>query len=110
MLNEAGLKAAVRAAQETVFGNGVPVWEDDFPPIRAALTAYLASVQGEQKPVAWRHTLHMDGAETAIRLARAEVDRPWGRPGLTTINHFRCPLSRSSPTPQTVTAWRLTGG
>lgn len=50
MLNEAGLKAAVEAALEAVFGKGVPVWEDDFPPIRAAITAYLASVQGE--PVA----------------------------------------------------------
>lgn len=61
MLNEAGLKAAVRAAQETVFGNGVPVWEDDFPPIRAAISAYLATVQGEQKPVAWRVLVNENG-------------------------------------------------
>jgi hypothetical protein len=40
----------------------------------------ISAVPGEA--VAWMHTLHMEGGQTAVRLARAEVDRPWGKPGI----------------------------
>lgn len=59
MLNEEGLKAAVKAYAEREMGKGCPVWEEDFPPIRAAITAYLATVQGE--PVAVKNLEWKDG-------------------------------------------------
>jgi len=67
MLNEAGLKAAVEANAERL---GRPVWEEDFPPIRAAITAYLASVQGEPVAMAWprgtRVRVEHDGFEGVV--------------------------------------------
>ncbi len=66
----------------------------------------LAEPAGEVEPVAWMHTLHMDGNETAVRLARAEIDRPWGKAGIDYDPSFSVTITPLYPTPPDASAIR----
>jgi hypothetical protein len=57
-------------------------YRTDFETISKGIAALASRHAVEGEAVAWMHTLHMEGGQTAVRLARAEVDRPWGKPGI----------------------------
>ena len=65
---------------ERLVGTSLSGVRDAVRSALAVLRSALVDVPVE--PVAWMHTLHMDGGETAVRLARAKVDQPWGKPGM----------------------------
>lgn len=47
VLDEKGLEAACRAYNENLHGTGCPVWEEEHPPMRAAIRAYLSTVSSK---------------------------------------------------------------
>ncbi len=71
-----------------------------------AILPALAEPAGEAEPVAWMHTLHMDGNETAVRLARAEIDRPWGKAGIDYDPSFSVTITPLYTTPPDASAIR----